>query len=112
MSFVAFKDLHNELFLRFDLILFSEVLRRCGGADRHAVGGCVTKWLSGSRDRNGKRLGRLRANQRDDSTAAAEPAAAAGERTEPASPGIPRESDLQQIVQSEEEGEELPMHMY
>ncbi|XP_043196895.1 uncharacterized protein LOC122378989 isoform X2 [Amphibalanus amphitrite] len=41
----------------FDVIC--ETLRRCGGANRDAVGRCVGLWLSGSRDRNGKRLRRL-----------------------------------------------------
>ena len=37
----------------------AETLRHCGGANRDAVGKCVGLWLSGSRDRNGKRLRRL-----------------------------------------------------
>ena len=41
-----------------DVCALSAVLRRCGGADRQKVCTAVGKWLSGSRDRNGKRLAR------------------------------------------------------
>ena len=40
-----------------DVCVLSAVLRRCGGADRQ-VGTAVGNWLSGSRDRDGKRLAR------------------------------------------------------
>ncbi|XP_043222433.1 uncharacterized protein LOC122381818 isoform X2 [Amphibalanus amphitrite] len=49
------------------------VLRRCGGADRQKVGTAVGKWLSGSRDRNGKRLLRAKNSAAGSQNAAASP---------------------------------------
>ena len=51
-----FKEDNNVVCVSF----LAETLRRCGGASRDAVGKCVGLWLSGSRDRNGKRLRRMR----------------------------------------------------
>ena len=62
--------------------LFSAVLRRCGGADRQKVGTAIGKWLSGSRDRDGKRLLRLK----EKGSAAGPPAADGAVQAEPAMP--------------------------
>ena len=51
-----FKEDNNVVCVSF----LAETLRRCGGASHDAVGKCVGLWLSGSRDRNGKRLRRMR----------------------------------------------------
>ena len=51
-----FKEDNNVVCVSF----LAETLRRCGGASRDAAGKCVGLWLSGSRDRNGKRLRRMR----------------------------------------------------
>ena len=105
--------------------MLSAVLRRCGGADRQKVGTSIGKWLSGSRDRNGKRLQRLRntpgASAADDSTAA-EPSQSPADPPAPQAPSREQAVMPQQLEDEEREAarlgfamvqeEELPLNMY
>ena len=104
------------------------MLRRCGGADRVKVGTLIGKWLSGSRDRNGKRLQRARNGAAEDVAPAgtAQPAAEDGipaGTVQPAaalSPAVTAADEQQQDdgvaavlgLAALQEEEELPLHMF
>lgn len=100
----------------FDVLC--ETLRRCGGAERSRVGKAVGAWLSGSRDRSGKRLKRMKGvevvttqDNPERAQAAETPAPIVQEA------GHVEEAELpppeQRPQPNAEEGEaELPMHLW
>ena len=84
------------------------VLRRCGGADRQKVGTAIGKWLSGSRDRNGKRMLRAKASAAGSQNGAASPPPPPP-LPSPPPPPQPQQQQQQPQQQADADAEEIEM---